>query len=765
MEARDKVTGRAKYNDDFYAPGLLYAKMVTSPHAHARILRVNPAAAAAAPGVQAVLTGSVFRGNYGQFIADRPPLARDVVRYCGEPIALVVANSELEAAFAAGLVKVDYEPLPVVTAPGEAIRDGAPLVHPELGTYGIIVPEVRPEPGTNIANRVKIRKGDMAGGWADSEVIIECRVSLPENDHAAMETRSTIVEIQQDGQVVVHTATQAPFGIKKLMAHLFQLSDASITVITPLVGGAFGGKTTAQLELLAYLASRAVGGRAVKIANTREEDLISSPCHTGMEAEIKLGARKDGRLVAAQMTYRLNSGAYSDSCPTMAKAIAAACTGPYAVPNVSCDALTVYTNLPYVTAYRGFGHGPLTFAVERAMDQLAEALRMDPLELRLLNAISPGDVSPTQERLTASSLGDVSLCLQKMRTLIGWEEGQRVASGAHKVRAKGLSCFWKTSSSPVNAISGALLTMNKDGTINLNCGVAELGQGTKTALAQVLAERLKMDIGKIHVVMEVNTDVSPEHWKTVASKSLYMAGNAVLLAAEDLVAELRAIGAVVLRNAPDELEVGESRVYLRQDPDVYVEFSDLAHGHTLQNAYAIGGQIMARGSFIMRHLSPLDPEIGKGKPGSGWTVGCQAVEVELDTEDFTYQILRAATVVDAGRVINQQNARSIVTGGMCMGLSWGSREELVFDQQGAAQNAQLRTYKLMRYAEQPEYLVQFVETPQLDAPYGQRGLGELGLLGMPAALASALSAAIGVQMNKLPLTPEAVWLASTGGRA
>lgn len=763
IESSDKVTGNAKYVDDYIYPGLLRAKIVISTQAHAKIISIDTSEAIKSPGVQAVLTGKYFTGLYGQILNDRPVLALGKVRYYGEPVAMVVANSEFEAAQAANLVKIQFEPLPIINALSDALKPDAPLIHANLGFYSHVIPETYPEPGSNVAHRVKIRKGQMDQGWEKSNVTIECRIILPHTDHAAMETRSSIVEIKPNGKVMVHTSSQAPFGIKQLMSTLFTLDSGNIVVKTGLVGGSFGAKTTAHTELLAYLASKAVGGRPVKVTLTREEDILCAPGHMGVEAIIKLGATRQGKIVAAEMLYLIDSGAYTDSSPTMAKAIAAACTGPYNIPNVKCDALAVYTNHPFATAYRGFGHGELTFAVERAMDKLAVKLKKDPLQLRLLNAISSGDTTPTQEKVYSSNLGNLKECIQKMKLLIDWDKGHVANTGKSLVRAKGLACFWKTSSSPVNAISGAILTMNKDGSINLNCGVVEIGQGTKTVLAQLVAEKLNMDIDKIHVDMEVSTDICPEHWKTVASKSTYMAGRAVLEAANELIKELKSIGAVVLRCPPEEIAVGQSKVYLNYDPSFYIEFKDIAHGYRYPNGNSIGGQIMGRGSYIMTRLSSLDPETGYGKSGPGWVVGCQAVEVELDTRDFTYKIIRAATVIDVGRAINPKNVRCVLRSGMSMGLSLASREALAFSQEGVVLNPQFRTYKLLRFGEHPEYLIELVETPQVDAPYGQRGIGEHGLIGMPAALANALSAALDVDLDLLPLTPEGIWRATLGG--
>ena len=762
-EAWDKVTGVAKYTDDYILPGILYAKMVTSSYAHAKIKSLDITEALLAPGVQSVVTGNDFPILCGVVLEDHPPLATNKVRYFGEPIALVVANSEREAMHAAKLVKVEYEPLPVVNSLNEAIKDNAVIIHENLSQYKHAVENIYPEPNTNIVDRIKIRKGDMVKGWAESDVIIEASYTLPKSDHIAMETRNTKAEIHADGQVVISSSTQAPFSVKKMISQYFGIEEGKVVVKTPLVGGGFGGKAPVQLELLAYMASKSVGGRAVKIANTREEDIVTSPCRLGLEARIKLGATKDGVLKAAELLYIVDTGAYADIGPRLAKSIAADCTGPYNIDNVWCDSLCVYTNHPYSTSFRGFGHVSCTFCIERTLDKLALLLKLDPLELRIKNAITVGQTTPTQVKTTLSNIGNLSACLGKLRTLINWDEGIRIDLGNNKIRAKGLSCIWKTSDSPTDSVSGVFITFNTDGSININSGVVEIGPGMKTTLAQILAEKMKMDINRIHVKLEVDTESSPEHWKTVASMTTYMAGRAVLRAAEDLIKQLRSLAAVAMKCPPEDLIVAEEKVYLKQDPSIYISFKDLVRGFKYLNGNAIEGQILGRGSFIMSHISDLDKESGKGKPGPAWAVGAQAVEIEFDTKEYTYRFIKAATVIDAGKVLNPKTARGLITGGMCMGLGLGSREAFLYDKVGKVLTTSLRTYKVMHIGEEPEYIVDFIETPQIDAPYGARGIAEHGVIGIPAALANALSSAAQVDLNQLPLTPEYIWNTKTGG--
>lgn len=763
-EAWDKVTGRAIYTGDEIKAGTLHARILISPHAHANIKSIDTSEALKVSGVKAVLTGQDCAVRIGSILEDRPPLAVGKVRHFGEPVALAVAFSERAAAEAVNKIKVEYVPLPEVFTPSEAVESTAPLVHENLSSYKKAVSDVYPEPNTNIAERVKIRKGDMAMGWAESEVIIEASFQLPKSDHIAMETRNAKAEILPDGEVIITTSSQAPFTVKKMISQYFNLEEGKVVVKTPLVGGGFGGKAAMTLEILAYLASKAVNGQAVKIAYTREEDIVSAPGSIGLEAKVKLGATKDGCLKAVEMTCLLDSGAYADIGPRMAKAIAVDCTGPYNVEHVCCDSLCVYTNRPYATSFRGFGHESYTFCMERSLDKLAQTLSMDPFDLRLKNAILPGSTTPTMVTSTTSNTGSLPACLERLKSLINWGEGSRIELGNGIVRAKGISSLWKTSDLPTDAISGALLTFNADGSINLSSGAVECGPGMKTTLAQILAETMKMDLSRIHVKLDVDTQICPEHYKTVASMTTFMAGRAVQRAAEDLIRQLKSLGAVVLKCPPEDLDVAEEKVYQRHDPLKFIPFKDLVHGYQYPDGQSIEGQIMGRGSFIMSNLTTLNKDTGKGVAGPAWAVGAQAVEVEFDTKDFSYRLIHAATVIDAGKVLNPKTARGLITGGMCMGLGLATREAFEYGDQGEMLNTSLRTYKVMHIGQEPVYLVDFIETPQINAPFGARGLAEHGIIGIPAALANALSAAAQTELDQLPITPETIWQAKTGGK-
>jgi len=756
-DAWEKVTGRALYNADISSPGLLHGVLVTSTCAHGNIKNIHLQGARMMAGVKAILTGDSYPDLTGSVLEDRPPLAKGKVRYYGEPVALVIARSEFEACAAAARIKIEYEKLPTVNSPREAIKSESPLVHDQLGSYKKVIPEVYPVQNTNICHQIKIRKGDINKGWNEAEVIVEGSFSLPSSDHIAMEPHNAKAEILPDGQIIVDTSSQSPFAVRKLISQHFKVDLGKVVVRVPLVGGGYGGKASTNLEYLAVMASKAVGGQPVLIKNSREQDIASAPGKLALEATVKLGARKDGKLVAGEYTFLVGTGAYADTGPRMTSAMAMSCTGPYRLENVWCDAYCIYTNHTFATSFRGFGHSSMTFAVERMMDKLAAALHMNPLELRRINAIQSGDTTPTQVRLTPSILGYLPGCIEKIQKLINWEEGNRIDMGNNRIKAKGIACFWKTSSSPTDAFAAAIVSFNSDGSANLQVGAVEIGPSTRTTLAQILAERLRMDIDRIYVQMEVDTRTSPHDWKTVASMSTFLVGRAVLTAANDAIGQLINLGAMALKCSPEDLDFQHERVYLKENPEFYVEYKDIVHGFKYPNGNTVGRQIIGRGSYIMPHLTAMDQETGKGQPGPFLTPGVQAVEVELNTADYTYRIIKAATVLDAGKVINPKSAKGLVMGAMGMGLGLGSREAFLWSADQELQNTSLRTYKVIRIGEQPEYLVDWVETPNVNGPYGSRGLAEHGIIGIHAALVNALSLAAGVELDQVPVTPELIW--------
>jgi len=763
-DAEEKVGGRTRFTDDHPRPGVLHAAILSSPHARARILGIDTVAARASPAVRGVFTGADWTELIGLYLGDKPPLARGEVRYHGEGVAAVVADDEASALRALRLITVDYEVMPPVRSPREALAPGAPVLHPGLASYRRI-PAILPEPGTNVANRTRIRKGDAEAAFRSAPVTVEGFFSFPPGDHVMMECRAVEAEIRPDGRLLLRTSTQSPFGVRTLMSKAFGIPEGMIEVIAGPVGGGFGGKAGIQLEPLAYLLSRAVGGRPVRLVNTREADLLTSPGRPGLEARVALASDSDGTLRAADIEFLFDSGGYADYAVNVSRAGGYACTGPYRIPNVTADSLCVYTNHPFATAYRGFGHIEMSFAVERAMDLLAEKLGMDPAELRLRNAIKAGDTVPTGAVLDRST-GDLGACIRAVQKRFRWDEGLRTetvgADGRTRIRAKGISCFWKAPAIPTFTDAGAVLHFLEDGSVSLVTGVVEIGQGTFTGLSQIVAEALGMDPSRVRVVSDVDTDRAPHDWTTAASRSLFMAGRAALDAVADAVAQIKRIASGPLRCPEEDLEVSGGRVFLRDEHETGLPLERVVLGYVYPDGNAVGGPVIGRGKYIARHLTGIDPETGAGRPGLEWTLGAEGVEAEVDAQTGEYRIITAACCMDVGRVINPALARGQVVGAMVMGIGFATCEAFSFDSSERVQNGNLRDFKILRFGEEPECFADFIETPQGDGPFGARGLGEQGIIGMPNAVASALSRAALVRFDSLPITAERVWEAFGG---
>ena len=752
-----KVEGKAKYNDDYCSPTCLQARLLTSIYAHADIISIDTSKAASIPGVRAIVTHKDCDILTGSIIQDMPPLAINKVRYFGEPIAIAVADEEWQAAQAVEEIVVSYRPLPVVNSIEDALKLEATLVHTNLTQYKHTVPDVYPEENTNISNRTKIRKGNMADGWSKSEVVVEAEYHLPQANHAFMETRNARAEILPGGEIKIHSATQAPHASRALIASFFNISEANITIDTPFVGGGFGGKVNPHPEIMAYISSRAVGGQEVRISLTRDESFYSSACKIGAKMHVKLGADRTGKIHAIKAEFYIDSGAYADTSPVMSRAAAANCSGAYNIPYIECDSISVYTNHVYTTSFRGFGHEASTFAIERTIEKLAEQLQIDPVQIRLINAIKEGDYTPTQVKATLSNTGNLEACITRVKEIIEWGKGAREQISKDLIRAKGIACFSKTSSSPTDAASSAIITFCSDGSINLNCSAVECGPGMTTALPVILAERMKVKPDKISINMSVDTHNNPEHWKTVASMTTYMVGNAILRAADDAIRQLKNNAAISLRCSAEDVEIDNETAYLKDDPSNSVQYKNIVFGVKDPNGNAVAGPVIGSGHFIMKHLSILDKETGKGQTGPYWTVGAQAVELEYDQKEYTFRLVRAVTVLDAGKVIQPACAIGQVMGGMNTGLGIATREVNLYDNNGELKDTSFRTYKLMHYAENPEFTVEFIETPNISGPYGIRGLAEQSVLGMPPALANALCKAAGIQLDTIPITFESVW--------
>ncbi|SIQ54340.1 xanthine dehydrogenase, molybdenum binding subunit apoprotein [Alkalispirochaeta americana] len=763
IDAVEKLTGRATYVSDMAVPGMLFARVKTSPHARAKILSIDTSAARAIPGVRAVVTGKDLEYKLGLYVVDKDILARDEVRHFGEAVAAVAADTLETAQKAVEAIQIDYEVLEPVLHPKDALKEDAPLVHPDLGSYSYMEAAFTPKPGTNIANHTRLRKGDLERGFASSEWIIDREYTNPSVQHVPMETHVAIVQWSAGDQVQIWSSAQSPFTLRNLFCIAFGLPHRNVRVQIPYVGGGFGGKAGIGIEPLVAVLSRAAGGRPVKLTATREEEFSLLPCRSQLTYRIKTGISREGKILAQQMTMYWDSGAYADYAVNVTRASGYSAGGPYEIPNAAVDAYTVYTNKPFGTAYRGFGHVEFFWGLERHMDLIAQAIGMDPLEFRLKNTLKPGSVTLTGEKIT-SHTGDIDKCLTKAAEMIRYgevsPEEEALAARSGKKIGKAVVGLHKAPAMPPFTATTVIIKMNEDGSVTANISLIDYGQGTYTAVAQMIAERLGFPLERVKVAFESDTDRDPYDWQTVASKGLLLSGNAAILAAEDLLRNAYNDAAQVLRANVIDLDHDSEGIFVRHREEERVSFRQLAIGYAYPNGNAIGGPLVGVGRYIAQGLTHLNKETGQGLPALDWTYGAHGMIVAVDPETGEYDVLKVASVFDAGRVINPGAFRGQAIGGMLQGLGTATVEGYIYDQKGHLLNPSFTDNKIPTSRDLPLEVETFgVECPQLDGPYGARGVGEHSMISVAAALGNAIQRASGAELTHMPLRFEDVWRA------
>ena len=755
-----KVTGSATFVHDLFLPGMLHAATLKSPHARARIVRIDTSAALALPGVRAVLTGEDLDMLLGLYMRDKPILARDEVRYQGEPVAAIAADTLRIARQACEAIEVAYEPLEPLLDPQDAMAEDAPLVHEALHTYRYMKGVFAPVVHTNIAHHQKIRRGDVEAGLAASDVVIEETFYNPPVPHVPMETHAVVARVLPGDRIEIHTSSQSPYTVRHLLAACFGLPHAKIRVHVPYVGGGFGGKAGIHLEPLGICLSRAAGGRPVKLVATREEECNTLPSRQGLRSRITIGASKEGRITALRAVYTWDAGAYADYGVNIGRAAAYAGAGPYAIDHCAIDSYVVYTNKIYGTAYRGFGHLEVLWGIERAVDLLAHRLGIDPFELRMKNLLREGDHTITGERITVGH-GRPDQCLEAVAKAIGWGERSE-SDDPRKARGKGIAVLHKAPAMPTYTSCGAVIKLDEDGSADVLISGVDYGQGTYTTLRQIAAEELRLPIDAVHVTWDCDTAFSPYDWQTVASRFAFMGGNAVIQAAQDCLRQLKATAALAFDSVPEGIACEAGEAYRVDAPECRIPYSRLALGYTFENGNSVGGPVIGHGRYIAQGLTHLDLETGQGHPALFWTYGAHAVEIEVDRETGEVEVLRVATALDAGKVLNPALAHGQVVGGVVQGLGSALYEGFVFDKAGRLLNPSFTDGKIPTMKDIPrEIRPIFLETPQPDGPYGARGIAEHPMIAIPSAIGNALYDAVGIEPHTLPLTSERIHRAIT----
>lgn len=756
VDVQEKASGAALFTDDIqFGSNLLHARIKRSPLPHAIIQSIDISQAERLPGVKAVVTGADFAGRIGLYLKDRHIFARDRVRFIGEPVAGVAAISEEIAEKALDLIRVEYEPLQPIFHPLDAIKPDAPLIHPDLGSYEV-VNFIFPEPGTNISNHFKIRKGDVERAWAQCTAVVEREYYIPHIQHVPIETHVAVAQVSHSGKITLWSSSQSPFAQRDLIAKTLGFSPSDVRVISPYVGGGFGCKAGVTMEALPIVIAMKAKGFPVKLRLTREEEFYTNFVRQALVIRLKMGCDQAGNLLALENTMYWDGGASTEYGVNITRAGGYSSTGPYDVPNVKTDSYCVYTNNIIGGPYRGFGMSELHTGIEQCVDELADALGMDKVEFRLRNVVQGGDTLATGMTMHPTGIKE---CIQKVAAAVDWGKTSK-STEPYLKRGKGIAIMWKAPAMPPNPGSSATIKLNEDGTLLLGIGGQEIGQGTFTVMAQLAAATLGVPVKAVRIAKPVDTDYSPYEWQTVASRLTWSMGNAVLAAAQDARRQILAIVAEAWKENVDDLDVLDGVVISRKT-EKEIKLKDFAvYGIPKENFEGwIGGPIFGRGKFMPTYVTGLDKETGQGKRAVvHYTTGAQAFEIEVDTRTGKLHVLRAAAAFDVGKAINPDLVRAQMEGGLIQGLSSALFEQMIF-KEGTMQNPNFVDYRIATTVDLPDEMMTFiVEVPQDDGPFGARGVGEHPMVPTVAGIANAIQDALGIRMQGPPFTAEKILL-------
>ena len=756
-DAFEKVSGAAVYAFDINnIPDMLSCKFLTSPYAHARIVSIDTSAAEVMPGVEAVVTGKDWPVKIGLYAGDRDILAVEKVVWIGQPVGAVAAQTEEIAERALEAIKIEYEVLPAIIDPVAAKDSNEILVHEKMAEYEHS-PAFNPVPGTNIVNHFKLRKGNIEDGFSKASLVIENTFKMPQVAHAYLEPITSIGYYQSDGTIEVWSSAQSPFTVRYLLGVTFAVPTSNIIVHAPYLGGGFGGKAGLNFEPLVVLLSRRAGYKPVKLRLTREENFRSAPVRVGMVAHIKTGVKSDGRIISEEIEYIWDSGACADYAVNVGRAGGYVSIGPYDIDNIKSDSYTIYTNKPYATAFRGFGHMELHWVIERQRDIIARKLNMDPVEFRKINTLKPGKSLTANQYQLREDAGSIDQCLDKVWADLRNNMTKSPPEKPWIFLGIGIAGFMKGPAQPPNSASSAYVKFNEDGGVLVSVGTSEMGQGTITSLAQIAAEELSLPIEKVRIRGDRNTDRDAYTWQTVGSRSLFMDGNAVREACFDAKKQIFEIASQILHVPLKDLILENELIFPKGEKWKHLSLTELVMGYMYPTGESIGGPVIGRGTYIAK-MTMLDPETGAGKPTIFETFGAQGVDIELNVLSGEIIIKRLVSAFDIGKPINPQSCKSQIMGGSVMASSIALNEQLLYSEDGVLLNPNLVDYVVTRSGAIPEEFSSYlVENPQTDGPYGARGIGELTMLGVPAAIGNAIFNAIEVEMTELPLTPQRVW--------
>ncbi len=742
------VTGRPAFTDDIHLPGMLYGKILPSPHAHARIKRIDTNKAKALPGVRAVLTYQdvprVPHTTAGQSWPEPSPydtyLLDSKMRFVGDRVAAVAAETRAIAEEALRLIEVEYEVLPAILEIEQAMADGAPVIHDEPDSKGIH------DAQHNLAGYILKEIGNVEDGFRDSDLVIERDFRTQRQQHCPLEPHVTISWLDSDDRLVIRSSTQVPYHTRRQVAMILQLPVQRVHVIKPRIGGGFGGKQEMLLEDITGALALATR-RPVKIEYTREEEFYMARTRHPQILNIKMGVKRDGTLMANKMTVLATTGAYGSHANTVQGNTGSKVLPIYRTANMRFECHVVYTNTPVAGAFRGYGCPQGYFAQESVMDEIAYTLGMDPVELRKKNMIRLGDIDELSAQLGEGKKGlprhirscGLPECLDRGSAAIDWVRKRETLPerSGHLRRGVGVACSMQGSGIAGVDWAAASLKLNEDGSFNLQVGAADLGTGADTVLAQIGAETLGVTLDKM-IVCSGDTDFTPFDVGAYASSTTIISGGAVKKASEKVRDHVLRLASKMLDIPVDNLTCRDNMVVTKCECEKSVSMEDLAH----YAMYKEKVQVMENAS----HWNTDSPP----------PFCAQFAEVEVDTETGYIRVIHLVTAVDLGVAINPMQAEGQSEGAVAQSLGYGLTEELLLDRSGRPVNPTFLDYKMLGSKDMPKLTTILVETDEPLGPYGAKSISEIPINAPAPAVANAVFHAIGVRFRKLPIRPEDV---------
>jgi len=738
VDAPEKVMGRAMYTLDLLLPKMLHGKLKASPLPHARIKHIDTSRAGRLPGVKLVLTAKDIPDSCVWGVVpscyDQRPLCTDKARFIGDSVAAVVAASEDIAQEALDLIEVDYEELPAVFDPREAMRPGAPVIHDRWPN--------------NIAFTKHMEFGEVEKAFQTAHHVSEISTASPRQAHCAFETHVSIAEWSPNGSVTVYNSSQCPSLSHQYFAKVLKIPEANIRVVTNYVGGGFGGKATSKfnIDFLSIIAAKKLG-RPVKFYYTREEEFLLATFRTNQFHTIRIATDKAGLLLAREVRMVVDNGAYSDYGPVVGAITAHMGGSLYNFEAYRHHADVVYTNCPFGGAMRGVGNGGYTFGTEVAMDNHAREIGMDPAEFRVKNFVKKGDTTIIGARINSCGVRE---CVEEAVKRVAWKEKRPSSDG--KKRGLGLAAAVHFTGARFMGpeTAGAFIKMNKDGTVEVLSGTIEMGNGSNTTLSQICAEVLGIRVEDVRIV-NGDTAVNPYGWGVRGSRTTTIDGQATRLASLKAREMLFKGAAQILECDPADLDARDGKIFVKSSPD-----RQTTHHDAYMKIYDKQGSeaVYTASSYDSPSEMP-DPVTGYGNWSAAYAFGAKMAEVEVDTETGAVDVLRIISTNDAGVVVNPAGAQGQLEGGALMGVGYALMEDFQVEN-GQPVNPNWLDYKLPTTQDMPELETVLIETENPSGPYGAKGLGEMAQLGTSAAIANAVYDAVGVRITNLPITPEKV---------